>query len=400
VGEFGQTIEEAPYILESLIDAWEDEQDNLVKMELLTATMKLFFKRPPEVKAMLAKLLKQAINTQTNAPLIAAAVSPLAGGGAGAHGPPSKIVHIDVRDRALLYYRLLQFDVNEAARVVNSAKKAAAVGGVEDGTGGGRSLLFAEQVDVELGNKLFKEFNSLSVVYSTPQERFVKAPVYDEEEEKKREEEERAKTEAESSTAALTGGQTSTADAPGATDADDILPSNVLATAASPATAASASASAGSGSQIDLFGFDMSSLEVSSPQSSPQSAPAPSLSFLPGQTLDKATYQSKWSSLGVAGTMELAIRSRPITAQLVEQLLASSANIVTFASGGVGNNIKFFLFGRDAVSGKQQAGKHELGNRRACPWFLGADCPLSSFLFVLCCCFCFPIVVSSLRVCI
>jgi len=347
VGEYGETIDEAPYILESLIDSWEDEQDNLVKMELLTATMRLFFKRPPEIKNMLAKLLKQAINTQASAAVVPA-FTPTHGAGGAQNAAPSKIVHIDVRDRALTYYRLLQFDVHEAARVVNSAKKStgAAVSGTSQDSG--RSLLFAEQVDVELYDKIFREFNSLSVVYATPQERFVKAPVYDEEEEKKREQEELAKAEAESSSAALTGGQTSAEGA--VADAEDILPSNVLSTQSSPPAAAGAAAGAAAPSgQVDLLGDFMSSLEVSSPQASPASA-GPTLSFLPGQTLDKATYQSKWSGLPVAGQLELSIRSRPITAQLVEQLLSSSANIITFASGGVGANLKFFLFGRDASS--------------------------------------------------
>ena len=336
VGEFGETIDSAPYILEALIDGWEDEQDNLVKMELLTATMKLFFKRPPEIKNMLSKLLKQAINTTSPAaPLVPITPSH------GAHQTPSKIVHIDVRDRALLYYRLLQFDVHEAARVVNSAKKSTS--SADASLDGGRSLLFAEQVDVELMNKIFREFNSLSVVYSTPQERFLKAPVYDEEEEKKREQEELAKAEAESASASLTGG--AVVDGAGA-DAEDIIPANVLGGAVSTPSAAATPAVA---KQVDLLGDFMSSLEVSSPVASSPSA-AHTLQFLPGQTLDKATYQSKWSTLPAAGTLELAIRSRPITPPLVEQLLASSANIITFASGAGGNNIKFFLFGRDSSS--------------------------------------------------
>lgn len=337
VGEYGETIEEAPYILEELVDSFHDESDNLVKMELLTATMKLFFKRPPELKNTLAKLLRLAINTvpSSSAPILAMGSS-----AAAADAAPSKTIHIDVRDRALLYYRLLQFDVHEAARVVNSAKAAAAVVSSGAGVDGGRSLLFAEQVDLELYDKIFREFNSLSVVYNTPQERFVKAPVYDEEEEKKRELEEQQKAEAQSASASLTGGQASEA---GPADAEDILPQAALGAAAA---AAPAPAAATAAAPVDLLGDFMSSLEVSSPAAASQPA-APTISFLAGQTLDKATYQSKWGSLPAAGTLELMVRSRPITPPLVEQLLASSSNIITFASGAVGNMIKFFLFGRD-----------------------------------------------------
>ena len=57
--------------------------------------MKLFFKRPPEVQAMLGRLLDTAI---------------------------SDVSDTDVHDRALLYYRLLCHDVQFAKRVVGSDK--------------------------------------------------------------------------------------------------------------------------------------------------------------------------------------------------------------------------------------------------------------------------------------
>lgn len=49
LGEFGHLIDDAPYLLEPLIDALgsgETESDS-VRCELLAATVKLFFKRPP-----------------------------------------------------------------------------------------------------------------------------------------------------------------------------------------------------------------------------------------------------------------------------------------------------------------------------------------------------------------
>eukprot|EP00466_Bigelowiella_natans_P000808 jgi/Bigna1/88218/estExt_fgenesh1_pg.C_290095 len=63
--------------------------------ELLTATMKLFFKRPPELQKMLGRLLDQAISDSNQ---------------------------VDVRDQALFYYRLLRHDPHEAARIVNCEK--------------------------------------------------------------------------------------------------------------------------------------------------------------------------------------------------------------------------------------------------------------------------------------
>lgn len=44
-----QELPSAPYLLEPLVDGYGDLQSHVVKMDLLTAIMKLFFKRPPEV---------------------------------------------------------------------------------------------------------------------------------------------------------------------------------------------------------------------------------------------------------------------------------------------------------------------------------------------------------------
>ena len=48
LGEFGHLIDDAPYILEPLIDGLSSESESeSVRCELLAATVKLFFKRPP-----------------------------------------------------------------------------------------------------------------------------------------------------------------------------------------------------------------------------------------------------------------------------------------------------------------------------------------------------------------
>lgn len=57
----------------------------------------------------------------------------------------------DVHDRALFYYRLLQHDVSVAERVVNPPKQAVSV--------------FADTQSNEIKDRIFDEFNSLSVVY-------------------------------------------------------------------------------------------------------------------------------------------------------------------------------------------------------------------------------------------
>jgi len=65
---------------------FNEEPSHAVRIELLTAAMKLFFKRPPEMKRMLGRLLSAAVEDTGK---------------------------VDVRDRALMYLRLLQADVHE-----------------------------------------------------------------------------------------------------------------------------------------------------------------------------------------------------------------------------------------------------------------------------------------------
>jgi hypothetical protein len=57
----------------------------------------------------------------------------------------------DVHDRALFYYRLLQYEPAVAERVVNPPKQAVSV--------------FADTQSSEIKDRIFDEFNSLSVVY-------------------------------------------------------------------------------------------------------------------------------------------------------------------------------------------------------------------------------------------
>jgi hypothetical protein len=49
IGSFGSILQEAPYILEEMIENW-DKQDAKVKNQLLVSSLKLFFGRPKEMK--------------------------------------------------------------------------------------------------------------------------------------------------------------------------------------------------------------------------------------------------------------------------------------------------------------------------------------------------------------
>ncbi|KAK4338006.1 hypothetical protein RND71_042493 [Anisodus tanguticus] len=126
LGEYAQDMQDAPYVLESLIENWEEELSAEVRLHLLTAVVKCFFRRPPETQKALGAALAAGIND----------------------------FHQDVHDRALLYYRLLQYNVSIAERVVNPPKQAVSV--------------FADTQSNEIKDRIFDEFNSLSVVYQKP----------------------------------------------------------------------------------------------------------------------------------------------------------------------------------------------------------------------------------------
>lgn len=131
LGEYGHHIEDAPYLLEPLVEKFKEEESTSVQLMLLTSTTKLFFKRPPEVRNCLGSLLQQAIESS----------------------------HPDVKDRALLYYRLLKNDVEEARRII-----------VGDGSG---AVEFNANEADENVHKIFQEFDTLCVVYNLPAHKFI-----------------------------------------------------------------------------------------------------------------------------------------------------------------------------------------------------------------------------------
>jgi AP-4 complex subunit beta-1 len=135
LGEFGDNIIEAPYMLETIINNYEEEQSVVIKLQLLSAAMKLFFKRPPEMQHMLGRLFSCALNESTNQ---------------------------DLHDRALLYYRLLKTNLKTAESIFKK--------GVSEELRGGQ---FAEHAASERTNMLFQEFNTLAITYGKPSNQFI-----------------------------------------------------------------------------------------------------------------------------------------------------------------------------------------------------------------------------------
>lgn len=275
LGEFGQDLRRAPYVLEKLIDDFNDEASSSVLLELLAATMKLFFKCPPEMQSMLGRLLGSAINESN---------------------------HQDVRDRALLYYRLLeQQPTDQAAAIVAQFRADESVS------------VFAESVETDLKDKLFQEFNSLAVVYNKPSELFVSsthlaaavAPLDEDDEEEEVEE---------------------------VDEQYDNSPAPQQQRTAPPQPAAPS---------MDLLDMDFGSAS-----SGPPPPPAgPSFALVPTPVMDAATFQGQWGSRPVVAEVVVQLPTLPPQNEL-EQAFASRG-IVTMASGDVGPQYKFFFYAQD-----------------------------------------------------
>eukprot|EP00932_Pfiesteria_piscicida_P020992 SRR837773.7792.p1 GENE.SRR837773.7792~~SRR837773.7792.p1 ORF type:complete len:374 (-),score=174.20 SRR837773.7792:288-1409(-) len=302
-----------------MVDGFLEEPSGAVRLEMLTAAVKLFFLRPPEMQAMLGRLLDKAISETT---------------------------HPDVRDRALLYYRLLAYSPEEARRVICAPKEI-----VEE---------FQEEMDAELKEKIFDEFNTLSIVYKQPSAKFVV-----------------------SKAAAVVMSKMAPPPAPddpyggapaggfgdvgggggggggglvddygdafgGGSDligggAPAAVPSAASADlldgfddAPAPAAAAPAPAAGGGGSASDLLGMDdLLGGGFSGPSSPPPAAAAAPFALQPGAQLDGATFERRWAQLP---QQQLQRQMRPETAlsppnaAAVEQMLRQ-AGVGVVASG-------------------------------------------------------------------
>ncbi|XP_009886751.1 PREDICTED: AP-4 complex subunit beta-1 [Charadrius vociferus] len=125
LGAHGEKVPNAPYVLEEFVENVKSEIFPAVKMELLTALVRLFLSRPAECQDTLGRLLYYCIEEEMD---------------------------MAVRDRGLFYYRLLQSGVEEVKRVLCSPKSDPSLGLLEDQTE--RPV-----------NTWASEFNTLAPVY-------------------------------------------------------------------------------------------------------------------------------------------------------------------------------------------------------------------------------------------
>uniref|UniRef100_A0A8C8UBK1 AP complex subunit beta n=1 Tax=Peromyscus maniculatus bairdii TaxID=230844 RepID=A0A8C8UBK1_PERMB len=105
LGVHGEKISNAPYVLEDFVENVKSETFPAVKMELLTALMRLFLSRPAECQDMLGRLLHYCIEEEKD---------------------------MAVRDRGLFYYRLLLVGIEKVEQILCSPKSDPSLGLLED----------------------------------------------------------------------------------------------------------------------------------------------------------------------------------------------------------------------------------------------------------------------------
>ena len=300
LGECGDVVQDAPYALEKLIDTYDSLKDVQVKHNLLNATMKLFFLRPPEVQRMLGRLLHKATDDVSSQ---------------------------DLHDRALLYYRLLRSGADPKSIVAPVVQTQTII-----------SNAFTEDVDEKLRAELMEEFNTLATVYGKSSVNFIRPEfqvVY------KKQPPEHPLEE--------NGMASSTAHVPVAPQ--DMPQPNVAAaqvpSAVTPPEPAAAPADVG---VADLLGFD-------GPPAAPAPAPAPAapsvaISLAPAVTMSQGVYQEHWRAIPDADSIvsTVALSYIPQAATTVEQAL-NAAHVFTMASGEFPTEFKLFLYAQDTNSG-------------------------------------------------
>merc|ERR1739838_855953 len=135
IGEYAERIDNADELLESFLDSFQDENTQ-VQLQLLTAIVKLFLKKPTETQELVQAVLSLATQDSDNP---------------------------DLRDRGYIYWRLLSTDPAAAKDVVLAEKP-----------------LISEETDLiepTLLDELICHIASLAAVYHKPPNSFIEGEV-------------------------------------------------------------------------------------------------------------------------------------------------------------------------------------------------------------------------------
>lgn len=290
LGECCDLVQDAPYALEKLIDDYDNLKDVRVKQNLLNATMKIFFVRPPETQRMLGRLLLKVTDDVSSQ---------------------------DLHDRGLLYYRLLKSgaDPTTVLKHVISNSKATIPGDQ-----------FSEEDDKDFRAILMKEFDSLATIYGKTSVNFIK-PEY-QVTYKKMPAEHPLDPTVENVAAA------SVAQVP---VAPQEMPQPASVAAAPPVVDDMIG---------DLLGFDTPAAVAAAPAAPPSS----SISLVLDATMTGEEYQAKWGSIcsDADAIVEMAILSTlPASTSPIETNLAA-IGVKTMASGQTApGEFKLYLYARD-----------------------------------------------------
>ncbi|XP_068659532.1 beta-adaptin-like protein C [Aristolochia californica] len=132
IGEYAERIDNADELLESFLESFPEEPP-LVQLQLLTATVKLFLKKPTEGPQQMIQVVLNNATVETDNP--------------------------DLRDRAYIYWRLLSTDPEAAKDVVLAEKPV-----ISDDS---------NQLDSSLLDELLANIATLASVYHKPPDAFV-----------------------------------------------------------------------------------------------------------------------------------------------------------------------------------------------------------------------------------
>ena len=311
-----QLVVEAPYALEKVVTAWTS-QPSIVKLALLAACARLFFKRPGEMQKILGSVLSKGV---------------------------ADVEDQDLHDRALYYHRLLQSGAANAETTVEGA--TASIAGDKG---------FAEDDGREARAGLAREFNTLSICYGKTEENFV-AEKYRAGQSKE--------TEAASAVGAMSVVAAPAVSFVPAANANAYAPAAVAAVAAVATAAPSDHEAAaayddllgfaeGGGEEEgaaapagDLLGGGFDEATTATTEAAQTATKAIALN--PGVAIDGAEFQAQWGQLTEAVDTMIPMGTTAVqSTQSVEDALHAK-NILTMASGEMPDEFKFFLYAQHA----------------------------------------------------
>jgi len=133
IGEYADRIDNAAELLDHFVESFADE-DSVVQMQLLTAVVKLFLKKPGETQQMVQTILTRATEMTDNP---------------------------DLRDRGFMYWRLLSADPEVAKAVVLSGNDKPSITDT------------SSDIEPELLRTLIAHLGSLSSILHKPSSAFV-----------------------------------------------------------------------------------------------------------------------------------------------------------------------------------------------------------------------------------